>query len=83
MGLIWSILIGALAGFLAGKLMKGGGFGFLWNLIIGIVGGLIGGWVFGLLGISTGNMNPLIGELITAVVGAVILIFVVSLFKKK
>ncbi|MEA1891031.1 MAG: GlsB/YeaQ/YmgE family stress response membrane protein [Pseudomonadota bacterium] len=71
--------IGALAGFLAGQIMKGQGFGLLSNIIIGIIGAVIGGYVFGLLGISAGGM---IGSLITAVAGAVILLFLVRLFKK-
>ncbi len=71
--------IGALAGFLAGKIMKGKGFGILSNIIIGIVGAVIGGYVFGMLGISAGGM---IGSLVTATAGAVILLFVVRLFKK-
>ncbi len=71
--------IGALAGFLAGKIMKGKGFSILSNIIIGIVGAVIGGYVFGMLGISAGGM---IGSLVTATAGAVILLFVVRLFKK-
>ena len=79
MGLIWWIIIGAVAGWLAGKLMRGGGFGFLVNLLVGIAGGVIGGWVFGLLGIATGGI---IGSLVTALVGAILLLWVISLFKK-
>ena len=52
MGIIWFIIIGALAGYLAGKLLKGGGFGLLVNLVVGIIGGVVGGWIFGLLGIN-------------------------------
>ena len=73
------LAIGAVAGFLAGTFMKGGGFGLLGNIVIGIVGGVVGGFVFGLLGISAGG---LIGSLITATAGAVILLFVVGLIKK-
>jgi uncharacterized membrane protein YeaQ/YmgE (transglycosylase-associated protein family) len=79
MGLLWWIIIGAVAGWLAGKLMRGGGFGFLVNLLVGIAGGVIGGWVFGLLGIATGGI---IGSLVTALVGAILLLWVISLFKK-
>ncbi len=81
MQFVWFILIGAVAGWLAGQIMKGGGFGILGNIIVGIVGAVIGGWIFGLLGISAGG--GLIGSLITAVVGAVILLFIVGLVKKK
>ena len=48
MGFIWSIIIGIVAGYLAGKIMRGGGFGVIVNLILGIIGGVLGGWVFGL-----------------------------------
>ncbi|MBF6627185.1 MAG: GlsB/YeaQ/YmgE family stress response membrane protein [Proteiniphilum sp.] len=79
MGLLWWIIIGAIAGWLAGKLMRGGGFGFLINLLVGIVGAVIGGWVFGLLGIATGGI---IGSLVTALVGAILLLWIISLFKR-
>ena len=57
---IWYIVIGILAGFIAGKIMRGGGFGVIINLIVGIIGGLLGGWVFGLLGIATTGMVVLL-----------------------
>ncbi len=79
MNFIWYIIIGILAGFIAGKLMRGGGFGLLVNLIVGIIGGVLGGWVFGLLGIAT---TGIIGGLITSVVGAILLLWIVSLFRK-
>lgn len=78
-GFIGSIIIGCLAGFIAGKIMRGGGFGFLWNLILGIIGGVVGGWTLSLLNISWGGT---IGSLGTAVVGAVLLLWIASLFKK-
>lgn len=80
MGIILSILIGVLAGFLAGKFMKGGGFGFWINLLVGVVGGFLGGSILGWLGIHWGG---LVGSLVTAVIGAVILLWILSLFKKK
>jgi len=79
MGWIWWIIIGAVAGWLAGKLMRGGGFGFLVNLLVGIAGAVIGGWVFDLLGISAGGV---IGSLVTALVGAILLLWIISLFKR-
>jgi len=60
--------------------MKGAGFGLLWNIIIGCVGALLGGFLFGVLGISAGG--DLIGSLITAFVGAVVLLFIAKLVKK-
>ena len=80
MSFIWYIIIGILAGFLAGKIFKGGGFGLLVNLVVGIIGGVLGGWLFGFMGISTGG--GLIGSLITSVVGALFLLWVISLFRK-
>lgn len=78
--MIYAILIGALAGWLAGKLMKGGGFGILINILLGIVGAFVGNWLFGTLGISI--MDGIVGDLITGVIGAVIVLFVIGLFKK-
>jgi uncharacterized membrane protein YeaQ/YmgE (transglycosylase-associated protein family) len=79
MDLIWFLIIGGVAGWLAGLVMKGRGFGVVVNIIVGIIGGIIGGFLFGLLGISSGG---LIGSLITAFVGAVVLLFIVGYFKK-
>ncbi len=78
-GILLSIVIGCLAGFIAGKIMSGGGFGIIINLILGIIGGLVGGWLFQQLGVSWGG---LLGQLGTAVVGAVIVLFVASFFRK-
>ena len=80
MDFLWFIILGAVAGWLAGLIMKGGGFGLIGNIIIGIIGCVIGGWVFGMLGIMADG--SLIGSLVTAVVGAVVLLFIVGLFKK-
>ncbi|MDZ7859163.1 MAG: GlsB/YeaQ/YmgE family stress response membrane protein [Candidatus Krumholzibacteriota bacterium] len=80
MNIIWFLLIGGVAGWLAGLIMKGKGFGILVNIIVGVIGGIIGGWLFGVLGIGG---ESLIWTLVTALVGAVILLFIVSLFKKK
>jgi len=81
MGIIWVILVGIAAGFLAGFLMKGRGFGWLINLLLGLAGAMIGGWLLGVLGVDLGD--GIIGSLIAATIGAVVLIFIVSLFKKK
>jgi uncharacterized membrane protein YeaQ/YmgE (transglycosylase-associated protein family) len=79
MHFLWFILLGAVAGWLAGQITKGGGFGLLGNIIVGILGAVIGGWLAGVLGILTTN---LLGELLVATGGAVVLLFVVSLIKK-
>ena len=78
-GLFIFLAIGAVAGWLAGTIMKGGGFGLLGNILIGIVGGVVGGFLFGLLGVVAGG---LIGSIVTATVGAVVLLYLARLFKK-
>ena len=80
MSILLYLLLGAVAGWLAGLIMKGGGFGLLWNIVIGIIGGFIGGWLMSLLHIAKGG---LVWELIVSVIGAVVLLFVISLIKKK
>lgn len=80
MGFLYFIIIGAVAGWLAGNLMKGGGFGLLMNIILGIIGGIVGGWLFGILGLEMGG--GVIGSLITSVVGAALVLFIAGLFKK-
>jgi uncharacterized membrane protein YeaQ/YmgE (transglycosylase-associated protein family) len=79
-GIIAWLIIGAIAGWLAGVLVKGGGFGLIVDIIVGIVGAFIGGWLAGVLHISLGG--GWIGSIITAVTGAVILLFIVRLFKR-
>ncbi|MCU4175252.1 GlsB/YeaQ/YmgE family stress response membrane protein [Carboxylicivirga sp. N1Y90] len=79
MELLYIILIGLVAGFLAGKIMKGAGFGILINILLGIAGAFIGGWLLGVLGISWGG---LIGQLVTALIGAIVILWVASLFRK-
>jgi len=79
MALLWFALIGLAAGWLAGQIMRGGGFGLVGDLIVGVIGALLGGFLFGLLGISAGG---LIGSLITATVGAIVLIALLRLIRK-
>jgi uncharacterized membrane protein YeaQ/YmgE (transglycosylase-associated protein family) len=79
--LIVTLLIGAIAGWLAGKLTKGGGFGIIKNIILGIIGAVVGGWLFDLIGISIGG--EWIGPIVTATVGAIVLIVVIGMFKGK
>jgi uncharacterized membrane protein YeaQ/YmgE (transglycosylase-associated protein family) len=81
MSLVWFLLIGAAAGFLAGKIMEGKGFGIIGNIVVGVVGAVLGGFLFGVLGISAGD--GLLGSLVTATVGAVLLLFLVGLYKNK
>ena len=80
MGIIISLLIGALAGFIAGKIMNKG-MGLLVCIIVGIVGGFLGSWVFSLLGLTASA--TIWGQLLVCTVGAVLLLWILSLFKKK
>jgi uncharacterized membrane protein YeaQ/YmgE (transglycosylase-associated protein family) len=78
-GLVWWVLVGLVAGFLAGKVMKGGGYGIAMDIVIGIVGAILGGFLFGLVGIVA---IGLIGSILVAFAGAVILIWLVRQLKK-
>lgn len=80
MHLLWFIIIGLAAGWLAGKIMKGKGFGLVGDIVVGVIGALIGGFLFRALGVSTDG--GLLGSLIVAVIGAVVLLYVLRLFKK-
>ena len=74
---LWYILIGIAAGYLAGRIVKGSGSGLILNLVIGVIGSVIGGWLFSLMGVGGGNM---LWSLLTATVGAIVLLLIVSLF---
>ena len=80
MGLLYWIVVGLVAGWLAGQVMKGGGYGTLVDIILGVLGGIVGGWVFGILGIFPGG--GMIGSIIVAFVGAVILVGLTRLIKR-
>ncbi|MDX1409556.1 MAG: GlsB/YeaQ/YmgE family stress response membrane protein, partial [Saprospiraceae bacterium] len=69
---VYYIIVGAIAGWIAGQIMKGEGFGLFGNILVGIVGGVIGGWLFGALNISAGG--GMVGSIITAVAGAIVLV---------
>ena len=73
------LLIGALAGWLAGLVMKGRGLGVLGNIIVGVIGAFLGGWLLPMLGVSFGGN---IGLFITAFIGAVVLLAIVGLIKR-
>ncbi len=81
--LIIMLAIGAVAGWIAGTLMRGGGFGLIGNIIVGIVGSVIGTFLGGIISGATGlNISGLLGTLIWATVGAVILLFIIGLIKR-
>jgi len=77
--LIWFLLIGLIAGWLAGKVMRGGGFGVIGDMIVGVIGALLGGWLFGFLGIHAGG---LIGAIVVAFVGACLLILLLRAIRR-
>jgi uncharacterized membrane protein YeaQ/YmgE (transglycosylase-associated protein family) len=79
MDFLWFILIGIAAGWLAGQIMKGGGFGLVGDLIIGVIGALLGGFLFKMLGLTTAS---LLGSLVTATVGALVLLFLIRMVKR-
>ena len=78
--LIW-LLIGAVAGWLAGVVVKGGGFGILGNIVVGIVGAFVGGWMFPKLGISLGG--GIIDTIVFATGGAIVLLVIISVFQNR
>jgi uncharacterized membrane protein YeaQ/YmgE (transglycosylase-associated protein family) len=80
MNFVWFLLVGLVAGWLAGVLVKGGGFGVVGDIVVGIVGALIGGWIFSALGATGGG--GLLGSIIVATVGAVVLLVVVRYIKR-
>lgn len=77
--IVW-LLIGAIAGWLAGQIMKGGGFGLVGDIIVGIVGAFIAGALFPRLGLGFGN--PIVGAVIAAAVGACLLLFILRLVRR-
>jgi uncharacterized membrane protein YeaQ/YmgE (transglycosylase-associated protein family) len=77
--LLWFLLIGLVAGWLAGKIMKGSGFGLIGDLIIGVIGAFLGGFLFSLLGIGT---YSLLGELVMATIGAIILLVIIRAVRR-
>jgi uncharacterized membrane protein YeaQ/YmgE (transglycosylase-associated protein family) len=79
-GIIAWLIIGVVAGWLAGMLVKGGGFGLIGDIVVGVIGAFIGGWLAGVLHISIGS--GLISSIITATVGAVLLIFILRLVRR-
>lgn len=78
-GIIWWIVVGMIAGWAAGKIMKGSGYGVIADIVLGILGGIVGGWAIGLLGFGGGG---LIWSILVAILGAVILIWLTRLIKK-
>ena len=79
-GIIVWLIIGAVAGWLAGSLVKGGGFGLIGDIVVGIIGAVLGGWLAGVLGVGIGS--GILASIVTATLGAVILIVLLRLVKR-
>jgi uncharacterized membrane protein YeaQ/YmgE (transglycosylase-associated protein family) len=80
MDILWVLLIGLIAGWLAGKVIKGNSYGLLGNLIVGVIGALIGRFLFGQMGVS---YNGVIGELLAATIGAIILLLLLRFLSNR
>jgi uncharacterized membrane protein YeaQ/YmgE (transglycosylase-associated protein family) len=80
MGFLYWIIVGLIAGWLAGVVMKGGGYGLVVDIILGILGGVVGGWLFGALGIAA--EGSLVGSIVVAFVGAVVLVAITRVLKR-
>ncbi|MGA8579319.1 MAG: GlsB/YeaQ/YmgE family stress response membrane protein [Bryobacteraceae bacterium] len=80
MHLLWFLIIGIAAGWLAGHVVRGGGYGLIGDLVVGVIGAFIGGWLLG--GALRLFAGGLIGSLVTATIGAIVLLYVIRLIKK-
>jgi uncharacterized membrane protein YeaQ/YmgE (transglycosylase-associated protein family) len=80
MNILWFLLIGLAAGWLAGRIVKGGGYGLGGDLFVGVIGALLGGFLLGMLGMASGGI---VGELITATLGAMLFITLLRLVMRK
>lgn len=80
MGLLWFLIVGLVAGWLAGVLVKGGGFGVVGDIVVGVIGAFLGGWLFSTFGASAGG--GLVGSILVATIGAVVLLVVVRVLKR-
>ena len=79
-GLLYWIVVGLIAGWLAGVVMKGGGYGIVVDIVLGMLGGIVGGWIFSMLGIGAGG--GLVGGVIVAFIGAVVLVAITRALKR-
>jgi uncharacterized membrane protein YeaQ/YmgE (transglycosylase-associated protein family) len=73
------IIIGVIAGWITGKLMKGSGYGFIMDMVVGLIGALIGGWISSAMGFGSTGQHGMIVSIIIAVIGAVVLTLIVRL----
>jgi uncharacterized membrane protein YeaQ/YmgE (transglycosylase-associated protein family) len=78
--IIVMLIVGAIAGWLAGQIVRGFGFGLLWNIIIGIVGAFVGGWLLMQLGFVP--FSGFVGSIVNAVIGAVVLLVIIGFIRR-
>ena len=81
MGILYTIIIGAICGYIADVLMRDNGFGLVVNIIIGIVGSFVGGWAFGQLGVNINVGNSILNDIIIGATGAIIILFIVGILR--
>ena len=81
-GIVIVLIIGAIAGWLAGVIVKGGGFGLLGNIVVGIIGAFIASWLLPRAGLAFDAGNPIITSILYATIGAVILLAILSLVRR-
>ncbi|MEP7184671.1 MAG: GlsB/YeaQ/YmgE family stress response membrane protein [Rhodanobacter sp.] len=81
-GLIIFLLIGAIAGWLAGVVVRGFGFGLLGNIVVGIIGAFLAGWLLPQLGIGFSIVNPIVTSIVYAMIGAIVLLVIIGLFRR-
>ena len=80
-GLLVALVVGAIAGWLAGQIMKGSGYGLIGDIIIGVIGGFVGSWLWGVLKLPL-IANFWVSAIVTSTVGAVLLLFVIKLVRR-
>ncbi|MEP6897605.1 MAG: GlsB/YeaQ/YmgE family stress response membrane protein [Rhodanobacter sp.] len=81
-GLIIFLLIGAIAGWLAGLIVRGFGFGLLGNIVVGIIGAFLAGWLLPMIGVGFSLGNPIVTEIVYAMIGAIVLLVIIGLIKR-
>ena len=79
--LIW-LVVGAVAGWLAGVIVKGGGFGLIGDIVVGIIGAFVGGWLLPKLGVHLGGLTPIVATIASATIGAVVLLLLLRLIRR-
>ena len=81
-GIVVALIIGAIAGWLAGVIVEGGGFGLLGNILVGIVGAFVAAWLFPRLGLGLTLGGGIVGAIVTSTLGAVVLLLIINLLQR-